>query len=289
WLKSYLKHGPDRPLWAFAADENVINENLHLSVFLQSWNSKRSKLPKDLNDLMKVALKHDVEIEGLAFRREIQRGLTIWYHIKSTANCGAFNRGTETICLKSKHKVVTVGETETLARRLATVGHISRRNCSCPACTQTRIECSTCISSHKCYMRARFLLNTLEDKWNPLRPQPEDYEALDAANPAPLREHESRFNPKITTEGDLTGTFRIFCEGRRSGSTAPNTYIEPEPDEDEKIIYTDGSAINNGKEDAQAGAGVYYGPNDGRNRAIRVPTELLPSNNVGEILAIKEA
>ncbi|KAJ6533195.1 hypothetical protein B0H19DRAFT_965220, partial [Mycena capillaripes] len=118
WLKSYLKHGPDRPLWAFAADElqalnilgkyeNVIDENLRLSVFLQSWNSKRSKLPKDLNDLMKVALKHDVKIEGLAFTREIQRGLTIWYHIKSTANRGAFNRGTETICLKSKHRVVT--------------------------------------------------------------------------------------------------------------------------------------------------------------------------------------
>lgn len=39
-----------------------------------------------------------------------------------------------------------------------------------------------------------------------------------------------------------------------------------------------------GKEDAQAGAGIFYGSEDGRNRAI----ELIPSNNVAEILGIKE-
>ncbi|KAJ7172881.1 ribonuclease H-like protein [Mycena crocata] len=65
--------------------------------------------------------------------------------------------------------------------------------------------------------------------------------------------------------------------------------MAPEPDEETITAYTDGSAINNGKENAQAGAGVYYGPDDGRNRAIRVPTELRPSNNVGELLAIKDA
>ncbi|KAJ6611344.1 hypothetical protein B0H10DRAFT_1626556, partial [Mycena sp. CBHHK59/15] len=60
-------------------------------------------------------------------------------------------------------------------------------------------------------------------------------------------------------------------------------------DEEEIVAYPDGSAINNGKEDAvAAGAGIYYGPNDGRNRAIKVPSEFMPSNNVGEILGITE-
>jgi ribonuclease HI len=63
--------------------------------------------------------------------------------------------------------------------------------------------------------------------------------------------------------------------------------MNPEPDEDEIVVYTDGSATNNGREDVEAGAGIYYGPNDTRNRAIRVPNELQPSNNVGELIAIK--
>ncbi|KAJ7631436.1 ribonuclease H-like protein [Mycena polygramma] len=42
-------------------------------------------------------------------------------------------------------------------------------------------------------------------------------------------------------------------------------------------------------ENAQAGAGVYFGVGDPRNRAIRVPDEIGPSNQVGEVIAIKEA
>lgn len=123
----------------------------------------------------------------------------------------------------------------------------------------------------------------------PSCPQPEDYEATDAEeNNTPLDENKYRFDPHITAEGRLTGTFCIFCEGLRSSGTALNTHIDPEPDEEEIVAYTDGSAINNGKEDAQARAGVYYQPGDICNMAIWVPMELLPSNNVGEILAIKE-
>ncbi|KAJ6571551.1 hypothetical protein B0H19DRAFT_860252, partial [Mycena capillaripes] len=295
WLKSYLRFGPDRPLWAFAADElqalnisakynDKVDKQLRLNAFLQSWSSKRAALLQDLNNMMKVALKRDVQMEGLAFTRETIRGLTIWYHFKSHATKRLFNR---TLCLKSKHKVKTVGETEELARRLQTPGHRNRRNCACPGCIKTRTECNnSCESPHLCYIKARSLLASLPDKWNPLTPQPEDYEVDDSNNwNEPLNEREVKFNPVVTTEGGLTGSFRIFCDGQRSSNTAPNTRFEPEPDEEKIIAYTDGSAINNGKEDAQAGAGIYYGPGDGQNKMIRVPTELLPSNNVGEILA----
>jgi ribonuclease HI len=60
-----------------------------------------------------------------------------------------------------------------------------------------------------------------------------------------------------------------------------------EPDED-TVDYTDGSATSNGRPDARAGSGAYYGQDDLRNLAIRVPSELKQSNNVAEILAIKE-
>ncbi|KAF8180507.1 ribonuclease H-like domain-containing protein [Mycena galopus ATCC 62051] len=54
-------------------------------------------------------------------------------------------------------------------------------------------------------------------------------------------------------------------------------------------VWTDGSAIDNASDDIKAGAGVYFGQNNPMNMAIRVPDNLGPSNQVGEILAIKEA
>ncbi|KAJ7679447.1 ribonuclease H-like protein [Mycena polygramma] len=64
--------------------------------------------------------------------------------------------------------------------------------------------------------------------------------------------------------------------------------MDPEADEDDIVVYTDGSATNNGRVDARAGSGAFYGQDDHRNLAIRVPEELKQSNNVAEILAVKE-
>ncbi|KAF8868992.1 RnaseH-domain-containing protein [Infundibulicybe gibba] len=51
-------------------------------------------------------------------------------------------------------------------------------------------------------------------------------------------------------------------------------------------IYTDGSCINNGDENAQAGSGVWYAPEDARNRAHRLPKTIQQSNNAGEAAAV---
>ncbi|KAJ3724920.1 ribonuclease H-like domain-containing protein [Lentinula guzmanii] len=52
--------------------------------------------------------------------------------------------------------------------------------------------------------------------------------------------------------------------------------------------YTDGSCENNGGEDAVAGAGIFVTENNPLNRAIRIPNELVQSNQTGEIISIKE-
>lgn len=139
-------------------------------------------------------------MDGLAFSREVMREAAIWYHIKSTADRGLFNRGAEILCLKAKHMIKTVGDTETLARRFSSQHHRNRPNCACPACAAIRTECPQCSNPHKCYRKARDLLNSLEDKWNPLPPQPEDYEDA-PGQPFVLTEKEAMFNPKITTGG----------------------------------------------------------------------------------------
>jgi len=52
-------------------------------------------------------------------------------------------------------------------------------------------------------------------------------------------------------------------------------------------VYTDGSCINNGKPNAKAGIGIFFGMNDPRNVSRRV--EGKQSNNTGELTAIIEA
>jgi ribonuclease HI len=56
--------------------------------------------------------------------------------------------------------------------------------------------------------------------------------------------------------------------------------------EHDYFIYTDGSCVNNGKSDAQAGIGVYFGLNDPRNLSKRVIGK--QTNNTAELSAISE-
>ena len=53
-------------------------------------------------------------------------------------------------------------------------------------------------------------------------------------------------------------------------------------------VFTDGACSNNGKVNAKAGIGIYFGSNDPRNVSKRVPSELRQTNNVAELLAIIE-
>ncbi|KAH7914514.1 ribonuclease H-like protein, partial [Hygrophoropsis aurantiaca] len=50
-------------------------------------------------------------------------------------------------------------------------------------------------------------------------------------------------------------------------------------------VYTDGSCIDNGTTNAKCGAGIWFGPNDPRNSAVRIPGEN-QSNQIGELVAI---
>ncbi|KAJ7075053.1 hypothetical protein C8R43DRAFT_910770, partial [Mycena crocata] len=97
------------------------------------------------------------------------------------------------------------------------------------------------------------------------------------------------FDPRITTHGTLADTFRIFTQDLENPSdTAPDTRHVEDPPEG-ITVYTDGSALNNGMENATACVGVFFGDGDPKNRSLRVPDLLKTSNNVGEIVAIKEA
>ncbi|KAJ7655668.1 ribonuclease H-like protein [Mycena polygramma] len=118
--------------------------------------------------------------------------------------------------------------------------------------------------------------------------QPEDYEEYQR----PAERDESgtvEFDLRVTTEGTLGDVFRIFTDGHTNQTQiAPDTSFSLNQGP-EVTVYTDGSAIDNETDNVKAGAGVFFGDDDPRNIAIRVPRALGPSNQVGEMLAIKEA
>ena len=51
------------------------------------------------------------------------------------------------------------------------------------------------------------------------------------------------------------------------------------------IVYTDGACIHNGKKNALAGIGVYFGENDFRNTSSRISGK--QSNNTAELKSQK--
>ncbi|KAJ7448282.1 hypothetical protein B0H11DRAFT_1744415, partial [Mycena galericulata] len=303
WLKSYLSFGDDRPLWAFVADEimakygrggdSAVHEAMRVNMYLQKWRvSRLEPIGPDLKRMINTADKYNVQMEALAVSREAQREASVWYHEKSRADNRLFNSGQAVPCLRVKHRVVTVGDAEILARKTGTARHTARRDCHCVSCNDMRNTVG-CNAPHLCFKKARDMLDSLPQKWNPLRAQPEDYEEDDwqtnntdaAAN---TEDGTVTFNTKITQQ-TLADTLRIFGEpGTYGARNPPDTKMEPEPDEEPNIVYTDGSSLENGSDNTRAGSGIYYGPNDARNMAIKIPKKLNPSNQVAEVLAVKE-
>ncbi|KAF9497664.1 ribonuclease H-like protein [Pleurotus eryngii] len=61
--------------------------------------------------------------------------------------------------------------------------------------------------------------------------------------------------------------------------------IQPPPLQNWLTVYTDGSCLENGTDEAKCGSGIWFGLNDPRNTALHCPG-LTQSNQVGELYAI---
>ncbi|KAF5359907.1 hypothetical protein D9758_013997 [Tetrapyrgos nigripes] len=134
------------------------------------------------------------------------------------------------------------------------------------------------------------LLDILPQKWDPRREQPEDYEK----EPHITNERNTTyFDNRVTTNGTLGDIFQIFTDKKLTPSdyTPDNQIIHmSEP----TIVGTNGSCINNGCENAVAGAGIFFAAEDAWNHALKVPsqigdTHITQSNQTGELLAAKTA
>ena len=116
-------------------------------------------------------------------------------------------------------------------------------------------------------------------------PQEEDDEDDDEENPA------ITFNPSVTEKAGISDCFRIFVDPCKI-TNEPATRQPPARGLQSRMksitLYTDGSCLNNGKENATSGSGVWFGEESEHNMALRVPgTE--HSNQIGEVAAVVAA
>ncbi|TDL17429.1 ribonuclease H-like protein [Rickenella mellea] len=166
--------------------------------------------------------------------------------------------------------------------------HRTRKNCACENCRNDRSL--GCTNPHKCRNAAKKTLDALHPKWDPrileiddgldLTPEKEAENASARKEDGPII-----FDPSVRTTGSLKEGFRVFvCREALSNYPAYRPR-PPVPIEDAVKVYTDGSCTNNGDEDAKAGSGVWYAPNDERNTAVRLPGPN-QTNNAGETAAV---
>ncbi|KAJ4480837.1 hypothetical protein J3R30DRAFT_3287873, partial [Lentinula aciculospora] len=130
--------------WTYIADALIakhisqafenIDEMSKINVFLQSWTTSKKDLPKDLQNIIAIAQKHSLRLEGLAFSREIQHQMLIWLHSKMTGMSGKHNHKLAK-CLQQNHNVRSIGDVEILSKMNRTNRHTNRQNCRCTACT----------------------------------------------------------------------------------------------------------------------------------------------------------
>jgi ribonuclease HI len=95
------------------------------------------------------------------------------------------------------------------------------------------------------------------------------------------------FNPSITTKNNLTKCFQIFTNPKVPSKQPAKRRIDPGANLRHQTVsvYTDGACLNNGKSNTQSGSGIWFGPDDYRNKAIKIPG-VEQSNQIGELVAV---
>ncbi|KAF5381553.1 hypothetical protein D9615_005523 [Tricholomella constricta] len=304
-LRSYLRFDDERPRWAKVADElmgrnistrrRVRDETSIVNPYLQNYTVKtrmsNTTLPESLIRMLRTADKHNVSFAPIALSTELKNEMPMWYHVGVTNNKTLINNDDWARCQRHNHKITTVGEMLTYINKRPTPGertHKERVNCACKCCQRSRRL--GCQNPDKCRKVGKKSLNALSDKWHPksnleLQVAPND-ELPEIGQRGEDTDSPITFNQNYITQDNLTNGIRVFINDKTQ-TNSPATPIRDNTDNTPEIrVWTDGSCIANGDENARAGSGLWYGENDQRNLAIKLPLDMEQSNNSGEAAAI---
>jgi exonuclease III len=304
WLKAYLDISPTRPAWARVTDLIIdataprgTNKDARINAFLQTWDvpqhgPRTAPMNNDTVRMVDAARKHKTNLAAIRLAPYLQHQLPAWYHIASDPST---MNNEESRCLINRHQVRTVGDLIRVSARIRMPNpnkpHTAEQFCICRECIDNRLE--GCRNPHRCAEEAHKRLQRITPKLNPFHPG-QGYDGLSLTKRRTAMNRKAKqeggailFDPTITNKDDLAECFRTFTNPERiTNIPAKRTQTQPTNLRTPEInVYTDGSCTNNGKANAECGSGVWFGPNDERNRALRVPGEN-QSNQVGELAAV---
>ncbi|KAJ8457104.1 hypothetical protein ONZ45_g18449 [Pleurotus djamor] len=288
WIKEYLNLD-NRPLWALLADDIIaraalkkdknIPRDVKYNMFLQTWRPKTIAnddiFPKHLKSIIKTATKYGLRIETVDITRGLAREMPVWLHARTGARTKRISLSTKNNCLKNNHKLRTVGDAEDVANVLTHNDHTGRNTCKCNQCKDIR-RTHGCKHPHTCMKQAEMLLNSLPKKWDPRA-------IAEAPQEAEPNERDWSRVERIIPAKRTQEIFRVFTEGEEK---TDEVFVPDETVRAEQYVATDGSCKDACTEEAKAGAGVFFAPEDPRNRAVKVPNDWVQSNQTGELLAI---
>ncbi|KNZ80733.1 Ribonuclease H1 [Termitomyces sp. J132] len=295
----YLKLDKERPRWATLADK-IINmkiakardedEDTLTNTILQKTKvdtrAMSNGLPASLQRMVKVAKKYRVNFITLTMEKEMKEEMPAWRHpnLGKDKKCGI--KTATMICMRKTHKIQTIGDMNDLGNALTQMDndrHKSHKNCACPICKE--LQRKGCSNPHKCSKTACTYISKLDKKWNPNH-KGKDRNIRDDEREMITGEDTHIFELNLTTKGPLRDGFRVFVKQTQDTETQidyERTYQRPP---DLITVYTDRSCIRDENGNKKAGAGIWFGENDLRNRAIRLPDDLAQTNNAGEAVAI---
>jgi ribonuclease HI len=303
WMKSYLELSPLRPTWAYVTDaliyktapQNISTKTL-INTYLHDWEipARSPKLTEDIQRMLAAARKHHIQFAPLKISERLKEQLPAWLHMGALPR--TYNSARDE-CLRNTHELMRVSDLITLAERdkrnISGRRHTKRRNCACSECRNDRKE--GCDDPNKCCETAKVILSKIQGKWAPgCAPQTSDNLSLthhrkEKNNQAlTAYQGEITFDPSITIKTCLADCIRVFTDKEKlSPETACRlTNLQRGITSGEEItVYTDGSATNNGKNNSLCGAGIFFGPDNPKNMALRIqhgPN----TNQVGELAAV---
>ncbi|KAF5376901.1 hypothetical protein D9615_007206 [Tricholomella constricta] len=241
--------------------------------------------------MLRTADKYSVSFAPIALSKDLKDKMPMWYHIGVSSDRSLVNNDEWARCQRQNHKITTVGQMSLYVNESPAPGervHKERINCICVCCRRARAL--GCINPDKCKKSGRKCLSALSAKWNPRidhnlqavpREEPDDRGPENENSNDPIV-----FKQNYVTEGSFVNGLRVFVD-KGTKSNVPATQATDNSDSNLEIkVWTDGSCSANGNENAQAGSGLWYGANDERNMAVKLPPDIEQSNNTGEAIAI---
>jgi ribonuclease HI/exonuclease III len=247
WIKRYLDLSEKRPLWAHFSDgliaaatpktERKIEPDCKINLFLQSWKTlqgKDNRVCPEIKRMLKTAKKYKIKIINRQAPALMADKMPIWLHKMANKNARRLIHGKASDCLRSTHKVRTVGDivaciialTQTPTQQ-GTPGEDEEHNTELtPHRTTQHLNCR-----HKkiCLEKARALLRTIPTEW-----KGSGVTATDETRPesqtdphTERNEEENATNPADQVE-DETEELTSQALSQRTSTSSMREMINPE-------------------------------------------------------------